>query len=98
MFYFISFILDLVSIMNKITSHFFYFFNFTYPARVPLDLNKQLNFFSIVSSSVARGVIRSSEGKVWYTAYSEERTGQEHMYMRYDLRICEASEEIWWKK
>ena len=87
--------------MNKIMSHF-YFFNFTYPARVPLERKKQINFFIIVSRSVARGVIRSSEGKVWYTAYSEERTGQERMYvpclLRYDLRICEASEEIRWKK
>ena len=85
--------------MNKIVSHF-YFFNFTYPARVPLERKKQIKFFIIVSRSVVRGVVLSSEGKVWYTAYSEERTGQERMYMplRYDLRICEASEEIRWKK
>ena len=85
--------------MNKIVSHF-YFFNFTYPVRVPLERKKQIKFFIIVSRSVVRGVVLSSEGKVWYTAYSEERTGQERMYMplRYDLRICEASEEIRWKK
>ena len=45
---------------------------------MPLELKKQINFFIIVSRSVARGVIRSSEGKVWYTAYSEEkRTGRD---------------------
>ena len=48
--------------MNKIVSHF-YFFNFTYPARVPLERKKQINFFIIVSRSVVRGVILSSEGK-----------------------------------